>query len=753
MSTNPRTIARSDGKSVALTIFENLFLVLTAVYLMFIMKSATMFKATIPEDFQSELKLATELVMLALLVLRKHERPGIWLGLILFWVYTRTSRSAAISRVVFIPIAVLGLEGIDHRRILKVFIASVGGLLVATVIAGLGGSIPNLVYRLSYGQGGLRSSWGTGYPTDFSSMVLFLTMAVWMAWPALPDWTMLLFGLIPMALAFFVTVSRNSLLCSLLFEAVIAWHWLEHGALARNRRTRGIRRGVDALLMAAVPLCAVLIFVLTLLYAKNPVAMEPVDNLMSYRLGISANALKTYPLTPFGMHIDMNGGNGGSIFPKGEMVFLDSSYVNILLCYGWVTMLAMFSVWEWMLHRALRCGNRRMALVMGVVAVHSIMEHHFRDPFHNILLIMPLAALQVPPLELLPEREKRQRYTAFASVAAALLVLGVLFLPRLMSSLRTIYGAKGWQGGYDNAWPVLGLNLGIVALCAAGAWAAYRLMLAALTRRKGVGMAACVLAVCLAVGVGMGVWGGRVIARAAQANAAMVDADADVLDCLVECEVRSDVMPEVYRRRYANVRRTVLGGDDLARLKDAVVLTESQPEHRAFINHGFKYLQISDDHALYVSDPRALAALEAGGYVASDYYSKAIEVDMERLSETNKLEWADGALLLNGSKKSLTKGPNDDLFAGNYTVEYRLFLPEDAMDSEGEICELCVVNTTQGELARVAVSRDQFDSDGRATVAVPVTLPSDTISVKFQVIPGKNRKLGVTGIRYWQTPV
>ena len=193
--------------------------------------------------------------------------------------------------------------------------------------------------------------------------------------------------------------------------------------------------------------------------------MSGVDNLFSLRLQVSARALQTYPLMPFGTKVIMNGGNGGTIFPKGELVFLDSSYVNILLRYGWVTTLAMFSVWEWMLHKALRCGNRRMALVMAVIAVHSIMEHHFPDPFDNILLIMPLAALQVPPLEVLNERKRKQRYAAFAVVAVALLVSGVLFLPWLISSLRTIYGAKGWQGGYENAWPVLGLNLCIVALC------------------------------------------------------------------------------------------------------------------------------------------------------------------------------------------------------------------------------------------------------------------------------------------------
>lgn len=753
MSTNPRTIVRTDGKNVALTILENVFLFLTAVFLMYLMKGMTMFRPTISDDFLDELKLVMEVALFALLILRKHERPGIWLGLLLFWAYGRTGRSAQLTRLVVSAIALLGLEGIDHRKILKVFIAAVGGVLVATVIAGLGGGVPNLVYSLSYVEGGLRSSWGTAYPTDFSSTVFYLTMAVWMAWPALPDWAMMLFGLIPLALAGFVTVSRNSLLCSLLFEVVVAYHWLERGALMRSDRMKRVRRVVDALLMAALPICAVVIFVLVNLYARDPVGMSGVDNLFSLRLQVSAKALQTYPLTPFGTKIVMHGGNGGTIFSKGELLYLDSSYIQALVRYGWVTMLAMFSVWEWMLHKALRCGNRRMALVMAVIAVHSIMEQHFLDPFHNILLIMPLATLQVPPLEVLHERERKQRYAAFSVVAAVLLASGVLFLPQLMSSLRTIYGAKGWQGGYENAWPVLGLNLCIVALCAAGAWALYRLLLAALSRQKGarIRVAACVLAFCLALGIGMGVWGDRVIVQATEANAAMVDADAGVLNCLSKCDIYSDVMPEVYRRRFPNVRRAVLGGDDLARLDNAVVLMENQPEHRVFITHGFKYLPVSDAHALYVSDPKALEALKAGGYMPSDYYSKAVEVDLHSLSESNELEWVDGGLLLNGPSLFPKNGPDFDLFAGHYTVEFSLFLPEDAMKKKDDICEVRVVNSTLGELTRVAVSRDQFDAGGRATLNVPLTLVTDTINVRFQVIVGKNRKVGLAGIRYWQT--
>ena len=605
------TIASVDGRRRASEFIDNLFLALSAVYLIICMKGMTMFKLVLPAWFQKDLMLAMELTVLAKLILRRRRNPDIWLGLILVFAYSMTYLSMESVRMLFCGILVMGYEGIDHRRILKTYLAAVGGMLLATVVAGLAGGIPNLVYI----REGLRSCWGTAYPTDFSALVLFLAMAMWIAWPKLPDWAMLLFGLIPVALALFVTASRNSLICGALFELMIGYRWFESSVIERlgNKKKDRILRAVNALLMVALPLCVAAFFLLVFLYARNPEAMGRVDILMSERLKLTVEGLKKYGVTAFGTKIDMDGGRGGSVFPKGPFFFLDCSYAKMLISFGWVTTLAVLGMWEWMLRKAICAGNRRMALVMAVIAVHSVMEHHFTDVFHNILVVMPLAVLSIRDKE--ESREARQkRAVAFGAVFALLVALGVLCLPRLMSALRTIYGAKGWQGGGVNAYPVLLLNFALVAAVIAGAWAAYRLLLGALQRRRLERVAACILALCLAVGVGMGAWGGRVIARAATDNADMVAADGDALSRLSEFKVCADVLPEIYCQRYDNVRRTVLGGDELARLRGATVLMDNRPEHRLFLNMGYKYAQISDAHGLYVQQPEVIQALQAGGY-------------------------------------------------------------------------------------------------------------------------------------------
>lgn len=747
MSAKARSTSTINEKPKICQRLETAFLALTALYLAYSAKSLTMFRMEFPTLFSSNLMLAMLLVALARLIVRRSGTKGIWIGLPLVFAYLETYQSIKLTKLLFFTIMVMGLEGIDHRKILKAYVVAVGSVLLTTIVSGLAGGIPNLVYV----RDGMRSCWGTAYPTDFSSVVFFLALALWMGWDTLPDWGMLLIGLVPIALAVFVTGSRNCLLCGVLFEAVIVYHWLESGPFGRKNGFGKVRRVVDVLTIIALPVGAALIYLMVFLYARNPESMRNVDiRIFSERLSLSAKGFAEYSLTPFGTKIDMNGGRGFSVFSKGEFFFLDSSYVNILLRFGWVTLLIMAVVWMWMTRRAVRAGNRRMALVMAVIAIHSIMEHHFPDVYHNILIVMPLASLRVPSRRKRDSRQLAKRYVAFGVVLAALLLSAWLFLPGLISRLRTIFDAKGWRGDAANAWPVLWLDLMLVASVIAGAWAVYRLLLSAMTRRRIRPSVLAALAICISVCVGMSLWGNGVIDGAIRDNADLVETDADALDLLKDFEIYSDVLPEVYRQRYENIRQSVLGGDDLIRHPGSTVLTDALPEHRLFFNNGFRYTRISEAHAIYTADPAAIAALEADGYDLSDHFTAVTELDLQALATLNDLPMDEQGLLLNGTKQSLTKGLEDDLYSGSYVVEYDLFLPEGASKKAGDVCELRIAPKKQDALASVVVTRDQFDENGRATITVPLDLTIDTGSIDFMIYARKNRQVGVERIAYWQ---
>lgn len=737
---------------------EALFLFMVGLYLMYCFKSMAMFALSIPDAFFTNLKLLMGVVAAARLALSRREGPELWAGLLLAALYFESYFTMGYSRLPFFAIMVVGLWGIPYQRILKVYCAFIGAALIATVVAGLTGAIPSLVYV----REDIRSSWGTAYPTDFSTIVLFVTMTVWVAWPNLPDWAMLGFGLVPVLLAHTVTLSRTSLICGALFEALVCCHWLESWLLRRRKRLgKQLSRHVDRLLTLALPLSTAISYLLVFLYAKRPDALARVDEMLSGRLALELDAVRTYGLSPFGMKISFHGGLGGSVFPRDTYNFVDCSYLQYLLRYGWVTFLGACAGWVWMTRRALRGNNRRMAMVMAVIAIHSILEHHLADGFHNIFLMMPLAALRVrdtspstaaastSPSSL--KAERRGRGAAFAIVLALLLALMGAFLPAVMSRLRTVFAAQGWQGGGANAVPVLCTTLALIAAAGLSAWGLYRLLCAAFTRKSVQAVAVAALAVGLALGLGLTLRGNALIADATRTKADAVEADAAALSLLTDRPLYVDTLPEVYRERYPNVVRSVLGGEDLARLKDATVLTAAEPEYHVFFLKGFSYARISEGSAIYTSDPQAIEALRAGGFAVDGFYTATRRLDLTGAAEKNGLTLDADGLHLIGLKHSLTKGLSADLYNGSYVVAFDLSLPQGDAAKSSEVCELSIQRKDQEVLASVVVTDDDFDAEGKATIAVPLALEIDTADVRFQAVARKKRQVCVREIRYTKT--
>ena len=144
MNIGSNPVLDSGRRDSALRLLENLFLMLTALYLAYAMKGMTMFKPVIPESFSPNLMLVMELLVLALLILRRHEHREIWLGLALVGVYVLSYRTLGRDTVLFTAILVMGLEGVDYRRIIRTYFVAVGGVLVATIMAGMAGGIENL---------------------------------------------------------------------------------------------------------------------------------------------------------------------------------------------------------------------------------------------------------------------------------------------------------------------------------------------------------------------------------------------------------------------------------------------------------------------------------------------------------------------------------------------------------------------------------------------------------------------------------
>ena len=743
-------LSNRDAQSKAERVLSSVFLALSTLYVFFFYSTSTTFFLPYPPKFEKILFFVMLVVAAARLPFVGLKRKEVWIGIGLAAIYAAVYLKTDYIFILFLGLLVVGFTGMDYRRVLKVHALVLGAAFAATVLAALIGVITNLMYI----KAGLRSSWGICYPTDFATQAFMWTLLAWVAWKKLPNPAMLLIGGASLFLSWCIARSTTSTVCGLLLIAAILYETLERRVLSRRKGLRWISRGVDGLLTAAMPLMALAMFALMFSYAKGIGFGIRVNDLMSDRLRLAVEAWREHGLHPFGTPFEMIG-YGFYAIPGPTYNYVDSSYPALLIRYGWVLTIALIACWVWMTRKAIRCGDRRLALVLGIIAVHCFSEQHLVEVKNNLLVVLPCAAFLADstPVNL---REQRRSNLAAAIVAAVVGVLLGLFLPRALTVLRTAAAVKDILGEGLTGWAVLAVLVLLLALSCGVVIGLYRIVRTLLTHDKMNGKAALTAALCTVLLCGFGIWVSRAAGALSPEDAALVKADAGAVEVITKSatgKVYSDVLPEAYVRRYRGISPSVLCGEDLARHRGSTVIADANREYNLFIRSGFLYAQISDAHGVYTDDPSVAAALEAAGYRLAGYFNSPVEVDLAQQALLNNLTYEpDRGVLLDGPLTSISQGPYLDVRSGKYTASYTLRLTEKASREPGNACSLRVYayyGTRQ--LAERTVPIEAFDAKGRVTIDVPFEL-EDSQGVEFLVFADDMRDMYVEHIAFTRTP-
>lgn len=692
-----------------------------------------------------------------LLTTKKLLRRETLIAVVFAFVYGMVYRADGYSFLLFLAILTVGFIDIDYRKIFKVFVLSAGVLYLATLLAGLLGVITNFV-RI---KEGMRSAWGMCYPTDCASLGLFLLMALWVVCRKLPDWTMLLITAAYGLLAWFVTRSSTSTICTVLLFCAMLYHGFESRYRANHAKPGWTQKCVDLFATVAFPLLALCIFGLMLAYARGLNIGYRIDALLSKRLQYQVNAFKIHGLNPFGTPFVMNG-DGFSVFPQRNYTFVDSSYVLILLRYGWVTLIMLCLSWCWTVRKAIRCDDRRLVLIMCIIAIHSFSEHHFIDGHFNVLVTMPLAAFLPLPQHDAAARGTERRAdpkTVAAWAVAVLLLIAAACLtgPTLLSWVKTVLEIMHYGHGEHGLRLLCVMLAALVGVCLV-AWAVSAIVKAVLNRG---GLRACLpavaaLALCAVAASGLWLYGNRRIDEAVVANEAMVEADREALEIAVRAaggRVYSGVLPDVYARRIDGLDKAALFEDDLARLRGDSALLPSDTERGVFIDNGFLYIPVSDAHAIYSGDRKVVEALAEAGYHPTGYYSGVQHVDLEEASIQNELAYdPQTGLRLDGASPGMRSGPWQDLYGGRYTATWTLSLPEGATGNDGVACTLSVtIDKGENVILEKEVRFRQFDEQGQASVSVPFVI-QDSRKVAFEAWSEPGCQVDIREVRFVKTP-
>ncbi len=730
-----------------------------AFYLFFISSYTTTFGFVFPLKFETNLLLVLFLTVASRAILIPYNKKTIF-ALLIGIVFYLSWREVGYIFLFYVAVLMVGLAEIDYRKILKTYILSVGTVTIGATLASLCGAITNLVY--SSAARGIRSSWGTVFPTDFATGLLYLLLFSFSLCLNTPS----IIFIIPGTLVFFISKliaqSTTSSICSALFILLVLLmnlnKWLDDGreVWKRNRMIAQIAT------VAAFPVCAGFVFFLLYLGLHGYVSILDFNEYTHSRMRLSVEAIQNYGIKPFGTAFDQIGA-GGSIISDTRYNFVDSTYVLILVRYGWVTFVAVLISWLYMAIKVIKSGNSRLALVMIIIAIHSISEHHFPEVNYNLLIVMPFAYFGNHEVNKESTLEdwigtgaiRKKRIVQLISVLTGTF-LCALMLPTAFSWLRTAFKGHDYSGSGNREIKVL---LILMCLCVAVALLIYNVsaLIADHYSEKKINKKNAMMGlICFFIIMVVGIKTNTMIDQVSSWRIEQIAEDSYVLEIIkanADGKLYIDTYPESYDREIGGISKALFNGEDLARFDDTTVLVSSDLDSNCFFSRGFLYMPVSENSAIYTNDRSVVKALENAGLHLTGYYNGTKNVDMVYESSINNLPTTErGGIMLDGWDHSLFYGPYTDLLNGKYTVTYKLRIKPEIYVDDHEVITLkintyCGLNT----IAQKAIYRSFFDENGELSYELPFSINSGK-AVEFLAFAADGQQVEIESIAYKHTP-
>lgn len=276
---------------------------------------------------------------------------------------------------------IIGAKGVNFRKICFVYLCVAVSIQVVALYLVNAGYVPDY----TYGSGDrLRHSFGIVYPTDFAAHILF----IFMVYVCFRGRKLTFFEIAVMIVGAFhvyaYTYARNDTLCilGLCFLCII----IKLLGLKDIHLTK--YKGLDLL-----SLMIIFLFVgcmcITIFYNRDNEFMSKLNQMFSDRLQIGLRGYQRYGIHPFGSQVVEYGNGAGSIVASGYYFFLDSSYVRILIKYGYVFAVVLSVIFSSIFMKIRKLGKDYIIVVLLMALVFGVSEHHlFELSFNPIWLVL-----------------------------------------------------------------------------------------------------------------------------------------------------------------------------------------------------------------------------------------------------------------------------------------------------------------------------------------------------------------------------
>ncbi|MCC3164042.1 hypothetical protein [Lactiplantibacillus pentosus] len=373
--------------------YQAVYLMIFAVYLASVTLQTTTFNVMYPHKLGVLVELATLAAMFGLIVGFQALTPRQIIGevslLALVTVVTLTSGAHYLLPTVML---VLAARQVSFRRIMQVYLAVVGSILLLAFIAAEIGLIKNITFVT---DDGVRQSFGVVYTTDFAAHIFYICAA----YLYLQARRFRLVMLIPALLGLVVIYQFTKTMTDTIALFVLISGYLVYVYRRKHQHVKWLRPLLRYSFLT-LPIASGLMIGLSNIFNYQDKLLATLNDALSTRLALGQNALLAYGVKLFGQSpIPINGWGGDRVntFTNGvgltTYFFIDSSFLNMLISYGLLFTVVVLAGITWFLYQRTRQNDYLLPVIMMAIAISSMFDQHFLEVTYNSFILMLFAEL------------------------------------------------------------------------------------------------------------------------------------------------------------------------------------------------------------------------------------------------------------------------------------------------------------------------------------------------------------------------
>lgn len=737
---------------------ELIYLCILGLYLLRVFFDTTLFSLSWPNWYYDFLRISIGAFLIIKIAVNGYKNIKRFLFdivyLILFFLIYKGTGYMFLLELGFF---VLGAKDIPYKKIIRVYLLIGIPVIMVTMMAALTGCIKDLIY---FENDMFKHAFGIVYTTDFGAHILFLILA----YLAMKDKVPSVFTNIALIFLAYILYRYSGTRCSsgciiLLVIGGLYVKFTDQYVKSKTKFKSGWSKiGLkiinlnDYFFALSVPLFSLLILLSTIYYSSDNSIMNKINAITTGRLKLGNDAVKKYGFSLWGNPFDMIGA-GGDVVSRTDYNFVDSSYVMILVRYGVVLFVLTILAFLWLSIRAKKTGKRYLLVILSIVALQSVIEHHMLEIAYNLFNLLIFANLNssdYSEFSTVNTNWKRIAVKYCLAIGAVLILFTNRY--RFLAYGRTFVTLLNLSKAGRNIYFIMAVLIGATA-CILTAFTICNLFLSIVknSNRKSVFMLSVGTLFCITLLISGLRISSKIMINKSVKYKETIEKGSEVLGQLNQVtgyKLYIDDIPYLYMKEQNYINEIIPGIPYRNCADKVVIITDAANEMIHLIKAGYICGKVSDTEYLYTNDTTVASILRESGIDMEYYYAGKYKVDLLEMANANGLTIIDGdKVIIEGTTKSIIHGPWVTVYRGIIKVDYDLDLLDTDISDE-EVATLRISSGGGSEIIKeIIVKKSDFDENGHYIASLSNYI-SDSEGVEFLLFANGETKLKLNSLTY-----